>query len=183
MTVQTANLVGVPVVSSGVSTPPTTLQISTVGVDLNSSLTTQTNGGVLSTTASSPTGVVGSSVYGSPLSYASPTPWGTYGSPSSYGEGESGYSSQPPSYNQLSTYNDGGDDDSGYGASPSDGREESSSEDGSGSGSYGDGGDDEGDVETGPWALGSAPYSEGGSESGEQSGGGSFLDWLLEILK
>jgi hypothetical protein len=184
VTVQTVNLVGVSVISN-VSTPPmtspapTTLVISTVGVGLNSSSTIRMSGGVANTT--SPTGVVGSSGGGSSLGYVSPTPWGTYGSPSGEERGKSGYSSQPLTYDQPSAGNDG-DGENGYGSSTSNGGEEGDG--GAGSSSYGDSGEYEGDVETGHWEFGSAPDSEdSGSESEEQSGGSSFLDWLLEILR
>jgi len=188
VTVQTVNLVGVVSTSPSFSPAPTTLVISTLGVNLNSSSTIRMSGGVLGTTMpASPTAGVGSSGGGSSLSYVSPTPWGTYGSPSGYGGGESGYSSQPPSYDQPLTGNDG-DGDDGYGSLPSNGGEEGDDE--AGSNSYWDGGEyegntdnDEGDAETGPWALGSGSDSEVGSESEEQSGGSSFLDWLLEILR
>jgi hypothetical protein len=155
-TVQTVNLVGVVSTPPNFSAVPTTLVISTV----------QANGTALNTTMpSSATVVVVPPLYGSPLSYASPT---GYGQPST---------------------GDDGDGDNGYGVLPSNGGEEGDDE--VGSGSYWDGGeyegdtsDDEGDVETGPWGFGSAPDSEdSGSESEEQSGGSSFLDWLLEILK
>jgi hypothetical protein len=153
VTVPTVNLVGVVSTPSSFSPAPTTLQISTVGANLNYSSTTQ-NGGVVSTT-----GVV------------APTPWG-YGQPPSY--------NQPSTYNNGWDNDDGYGASPSY--SGEEGSGEAGSGSGSYGDRWEDG-DGDVDTGPWTSSFGSDSEGGSESENDGQSGGGSFLDWLLGSLR